>query len=37
MTKAEIFKMIGNTEKNQCEVLKAVNDLVNSVSISNDT
>ena len=37
MTKAEIFEMIENTEKRQCEVLKAVNDLVNSVSISNDT
>ena len=37
MTKAEIFEMIENTEKKQCEVLKAVNDLVNSVSISNDT
>ena len=37
MTKAEIFKMIENTEKRQGEVLKAVNDLVNSVLISNDT
>ena len=37
MTKAEIFEMIENTEKRQCEVLKAVNDLIKSVSISNDT
>ena len=37
MTKAEIFKMIVNTEKNQCEGLKAVNHLINSVSMSNDT
>ena len=37
MTKAEIFEMIENTEKKQYEWIKAVNDLVNSVSISNDT
>ena len=37
MTKAEIFKMIENTEKKQCEGLKAVNHLINSVSMSNDT
>ena len=37
MTKAEIFEMIENTEKKQCECLKAVNHLINSVSMSNDT
>lgn len=37
MTKSEIFEMIWNTEKNQCEGLKAVNHLINSVSMSNDT
>ena len=37
MTKAEIFEMIENTEKKQYECIKAVNDMIKSVSFSNDT
>lgn len=37
MTKSEIFEMIENTEKKQYECIKAVNDMIKSVSFSNDT
>ena len=37
MTKDEIVEMFENTAKKHCQGLNALNDMINSVSISNDT